>query len=222
MSRNTRQIPQSEHNEHRIRRAFSWLERSEKSRSNEGKFIFLWIAFNAAYGGEPTIMDDPPLPENRLIRNFLREIQKRDEHDKIGAILLEKHSGPIRILLDNPILFKLFWRWAWHSSSDYNWRRGFDSNREKIRIALEEGNVLVVFGEVFRRLYELRNQVFHGGTTFADGWGQTQLRDGTRIMADIVPVILDIMQADIDANPASEIWGKVAYPRIGESEFQEP
>ena len=41
-------------------------------------------------------------------------------------------------------------------------------------------------------------------------------------MADIVPVILDIMQADIDANPASEIWGKVAYPRIGESEFQEP
>ena len=93
MSRNTRQIPQSEHNEHRIRRAFSWLERSEKARSNEGKFIFLWIAFNAAYGGEPTIMDDPPLPENRLIRNFLREIQKRDEHDKIGAILLEKHSA---------------------------------------------------------------------------------------------------------------------------------
>ncbi len=222
MIRTTIQISQSEHNEHRMRRAFSWLDLSEKAQTNEGKFIFLWIAFNAAYGAEPTVMDDPPLTENRLIRNFLHEILKRDEHKKIDAILLEKHSGPIRVILENPYVFKLFWRWAWHSSSAYNWRRGFDSNREKIRNALEERDVLVVFSEVFRRLYELRNQVFHGGMTFAKGWGQTQLGDATRIMADVVPVILEIMKADIDANPASEIWGKVAYPRIGKNEFQEP
>ena len=37
---------------------------------------------------------------------------------------------------------------------------------------------------------------------------------GSRIMAALVPAILDIMQADIGQNPDSELWGKVAYPRI--------
>ena len=191
-----------------MRRAFSWLDRSETAGTNEEKFIFLWIAFNAAYGAEPNVIEENQPTENLKIRNFLREILKRDEHNKIGTILLEKHSGPIRILLDNQFVFRLFWRWVQDPSGAFNWRRGFDSNRDRIRNALVERNVLVVFSEVFRRLYELRNQVFHGGTTYAEGWAQTQLRDGARIMADIVPVILEIMQADIDANPASEIWGE--------------
>ena len=93
--------------------------------------------------------------------------------------------------------------------------KGFESNRDRIRSALEERNVHVVFSEIFRRLYELRNQVFHGGVAYAEGWGRTQLRHGTRIMADVVPVILDIMKAEVDANPSSQVWGKVAYPRIG-------
>ena len=71
-----------------------------------------------------------------------------------------------------------------------------------------------VFIEVFRRLYELRNQIFYGGVTFAEEWSRTLHRDGTRIMADIVSVILQIMKADIDANPASETWGKVASPPV--------
>ena len=33
-------------------------------------------------------------------------------------------------------------------------------------------------------------------------------------MAFLVPAILDIMQADIECNPDSEVWGRVAYPRI--------
>ena len=51
MIRTSDQIPQSEHNEHRIRRARSWLEQSKEVESDEEKFICLWIAFNAAYGG---------------------------------------------------------------------------------------------------------------------------------------------------------------------------
>ena len=222
MTRTSEYILQREHNEHRMRRAFSWLDRSEKAGPDEEKFIFLWIAFNAAYGAEPNVIEENQPTENLKIRNFLREILKRDEHNKIGTILLEKHSGPIRILLDNQFVFRLFWRWVQDPSGAFNWRRGFDSNRDRIRNALVERNVLVVFSEVFRRLYELRNQVFHGGTTYAEGWAQTQLRDGARIMADIVPVILEIMQADIDANPASEIWGKIPYPRINDSTHPKP
>ena len=41
-----------------------------------------------------------------------------------------------------------------------------------------------------------------------------RIRDGSRIMASLVPAIVDIMQQDIDSNPDSEHWGRVAYPRI--------
>ena len=36
----------------RIHRALSWLHRAEQSEDMDGKFIFLWIAFNAAYAQE--------------------------------------------------------------------------------------------------------------------------------------------------------------------------
>ena len=36
-------------------------------------------------------------------------------------------------------------------------------------------------------------------------------------MASLTPKILEIMRADIEENPHSEIWGKVAYPRINKS-----
>ena len=42
----------------------------------------------------------------------------------------------------------------------------------------------------------------------------TRFRDGSRIMASLVPAILDLMQQDIDNNRDSERWGKVAFPRI--------
>lgn len=46
-------MPSNEHYEHRMRRAKSWHEQSKIAKSDEERFIFLWIAFNAAYGGEP-------------------------------------------------------------------------------------------------------------------------------------------------------------------------
>lgn len=33
----------------RVHRALSWLQRSEMQDELDGQFIFLWIAFNAAY-----------------------------------------------------------------------------------------------------------------------------------------------------------------------------
>ena len=221
MTRSDGFLHQREHNEHRMRRAFSWLERSKRARIDEERFIFLWIAFNAAYGAESTGIDEHHPSENQQIKNFLREVIERDEEREIETILWETYSGPIRVLLENQYLFRLFWRWVRDPSRTYNWRKGFESNRDRIRSALEERNVHVVFSEIFRRLYELRNQVFHGGVAYAEGWGRTQLRHGTRIMADVVPVILDIMKAEVDANPSSQVWGKVAYPRIGENEYQE-
>ena len=94
-----------------------------------------------------------------------------------------------------------------------DWRERFEAAGERTERAIENLDVGGVFIEVFRRLYELRNQIFYGGVTFAEEWSRTLHRDGTRIMADIVSVILQIMKADIDANPALKPGERSLPPR---------
>ena len=65
---------------------------------------------------------------------------------------------------------------------------------------------------IFDRLYTLRNQIFHGGSTFSGGWGQAQVHDGCRIMASLVPVVLEIMQSDMDGNPDNDTWESGRVP----------
>ena len=36
----------------RVHRALSWLNRAEQADDPDGRFIFLWIVFNAAYATE--------------------------------------------------------------------------------------------------------------------------------------------------------------------------
>ncbi len=204
------------HNQDRMRRAFSWLEKSKQDVTNHEQFIFLWIAFNAAYGAEAigAEADSDRVHEVERFKQFLQEIVKRDERGEIKNIIWKTFSGPIRVLLKNKYVFRPFWEFVQGSSNDRAWRGAFKNYNSRVNYALRKNNIHSVLVEIFYRLYTLRNQIFHGGTTFAEGWGQSQLRDGSRIMASLVPVILTIMKADIDKNPDSEVWGKVAYPRI--------
>ncbi len=219
MTRTSEQIPQSEHNEdnkHRIDRADSWLRKSEGAKYDEEKFICLWIAFNAAYGVEGT---DANEVETAKFKDFLRKIRKYDKQNDIGESFLDldenSEKKPIRNLLTNRHVYKQFWKCVRDKREDI-WSEHFDRENNSASRALDRkltsnNEVDKVFNIVFDRLYQLRNQVFHGGVTCdKNGWGWIQLKDGCRIMAKIVPVILKIMAA----NPGAD-WGKVAYPRIG-------
>ena len=92
----------------------------------------------------------------------------------------------------------------------------FNRRNKNAFSALGRDDIHAVLREVFDRLYVLRNQLFHGGATFATGWGRSQVRDGSRIMASLVPEIIKIMQTDMEKNPDSNTWGVVAFPRVNE------
>ena len=233
MTRNIHQIPVRQHNEDRIRRAESWLRRSKVAEVNRQQavtdedkaafdceqFIFLWISFNAAYGRELLDYDrdeDNPT-ESRKFREFLKKILKRDTEQAIKTILLYTFSDAVRVLLKNHYVFSNFWRSIRDSNIDTNWRQGFDrQNNNALSALLARDNIYEVLKEVFDRLYVLRNQLFHGGATFATGWGRSQVRDGSRIMASLVPEIIKIMQTDMEKNPDADTWGAVAFPRVNE------
>ena len=232
------EMSQDRHNADRIRRAYSWLERSERARREREKagpkadtglaceqFMFLWVAFNAAYGRQ--LIDEDAEKErgsesDRFIR-FLREIVERDEAGIIENVLWKKFSGPVRNLVENMYVFEPFWEWVRGSARGEKWEERFNTRKRQALHCLHHmtrnrGTVVILLDIVFRQLYALRNQAFHGGMTFATGWG----RDGSNIMAALVPAILDIMRADIEKNPDSGVWGKVAYPRINDSKDRPP
>ena len=215
LARTIDQVPQRQHNEDRLRRADSWLSRSEEATSDAEKFIFLWISFNAAYGADVTAAYVEESPRERgKFGAFLQNIIERDEDGLLEEILWDRILPLIRRLLDNQYVFKPFWDAVSGSPGAERWEDQFRKANTRVSDARRYRDVRGVLREVFLRLYTLRNQLFHGGATYAAGWGGDQVRDGARIMEALVPVILEIMRVDIETNPDSGVWGSIAYPRI--------
>ena len=76
---------QRQHNEDRMRRARAWLQRSAQEETADiERFVFLWIAFNAAYGNEAALRDfverqeEDRESESERFRTFLRNILRED------------------------------------------------------------------------------------------------------------------------------------------------
>ena len=104
--------PQRQHNEDRMRRAYAWIERSrQEGTENIERFMFLWIAFNAAYGNEAALREfvegeEGRESESHRFRAFLGNIVKKDGSGVLERIVWDEFSGPIRILLLNRYVFR--------------------------------------------------------------------------------------------------------------------
>ena len=221
MARKSSQILQREHNETRMRRAWSWLHLSEKSKFHDEKFIFLWIAFNAAYGTrlpDANSNDSKTEKEKDRFMKFVDKIVELDHKGTIKTVFHEKFANPVRRLKDNEYVFGPFWAWVQGRSQHRTWQLQFKHKNQVLDKALEDLDVAGILKEVLERLYVLRNQIIHGGTTFAKGWGRDQLRDGSEIMNGLMQEILKIMQHDIDNHPDSTVWKILDYPRVGDDD----
>jgi Apea-like HEPN len=91
----------------RVHRALSWLNRAEQFEEQEevdGQFIFLWIAFNAAYATE--IDEKYRDSEQRTIRAFLAKLDGLDAgRQRFEHLVWEEFPRSIRVLLDNKFVF---------------------------------------------------------------------------------------------------------------------
>ncbi|EIP3424204.1 hypothetical protein LSE82_002914 [Salmonella enterica] len=104
----------------RVHRALSWLQRAEMAEDDDGRFIFLWIAFNAAYATE--IDDSYRLSEQASFRNFLEKLCGLDENKQTEELIWQEFSGNIRILLDTPFVLQSFWDYHSGKISGTQWK----------------------------------------------------------------------------------------------------
>ena len=192
----------------RLHRSLSWIERAEKEAEDiDAAFIFYWIAFNAAYAKD--MPESYAIEERGLFGEYFEMIVRFDAARSVYDAIWSRFPGPIRLLLDNKYVFQPFWRHHNQTLRYGNWENFFKQDRKLIGDALACQDTRVVLSILFDRLYVLRNQLFHGGSTWNSGVNRRQVRDGANIMAFLVPHFIDLMMDHPDAG-----WGPPYYPVV--------
>jgi hypothetical protein len=191
----------------RIHRALSWLDCAEQKVDEDSKFIFLWIAFNAAYGHE--IEDRWDYTEKKILRNFLKILIAADEEKILYELAWHEFSGAFRSLIDNQFVYQKYWEFQKGNLSEAEWLNCFEQDRSAANRALGRMDTEKFLMIAFERLYTLRNQLIHGSATWNSSVNRDQIRDGSKIMGRVVPAIVAIM---LDNNP--RLLGSPAYPVV--------
>ena len=176
----------------RVHRSLSWLNRAEKDRDDsDSAFIFLWIAFNAAYAEDiPQIHTSS---ERGMFGEFLERILSFDSEGMIYKAIWQKFSGPVRLIMNNPYIYQPFWHH--HNGIDgyEDWEQRFDRSKSRMHDAIMKKDTKIVLSTLFDRLYVLRNQLVHGGSTWNSKINRSQVKDGAEILSALLPIFLDLM-----------------------------
>ena len=115
----------------RLHRAISWLERSEQEKEDaDARFVFQWIALNAAYAREFGRAES----ERERANRFLEQLVELDSSRRLHDTLFRQFSGPIRTLLDNHFVFEPFWTALRDHDSSNRWKTAFASSRKVARL----------------------------------------------------------------------------------------
>ncbi len=84
----------------RVHRALSWLQRAEQEETDgDARFLFLWIALNAAYATETH--NRQGFPARRVRLNFLNRLIGFDKDKLLEQIAWQEFPSSIRLLIDN-------------------------------------------------------------------------------------------------------------------------
>ena len=191
----------------RIHRALSWLNCAEQKQDDDSKFIFLWISFNAAYAHE--IQNRWEINERKILSNFLQILIQADREKSLYKIVWNEFPNSIRLLIDNRYVYQHFWDFHNDKINEAEWLEQFKNSREASNRALGKMDTEKILSIIFERLYTLRNQLIHGGATWSSSVNRNQIRDGMKIMGQIVPAMISIM---LNNNP--KLIGSPCYPVV--------
>ena len=193
----------------RVHRALSWLKRSELCEDDEdARFIFLWIALNAAYADE--FQRDADEGEQVMLQRFLRRLLPLDQRNLLYTLVWSRFSGPIRLLLDNEFVFQPFWDSQNGRIGQEEWKQKFErANKAAHRALGDRRRTATVLAIVLARLYTLRNQLVHGGATWQGSVNREQIRDGAAILGELTPRVIHLLIQNPDKD-----WGDPCYPVV--------
>ncbi|MGR6873355.1 hypothetical protein ACU6U9_13840 [Pseudomonas sp. HK3] len=190
----------------RLHRALSWLNCAAHQQDDvDLQLISLWIAFNACYAVDQGGSES--LAERFAFQGFVEKLVSHDHDKKIYACLWQTYSGPVKALIKNPYVYSGFWQAKRDDVNSDGWREPFDQLSVSALNHLSRQNVPQLLSIVLDRLFVLRNQLIHGGATYASQVNREQVEDGAQLLSSLVPIMIEIM-----LHAESEDWGNIYYP----------
>ena len=194
----------------RVHRAISWIGRAEaETQDHDAAFIFLWIAFNAAYADDRDVEADRSLGDRAQFVAFIDRLVALDAEARLYGVVWDRFRGPIGQLMDNEFIFRPFWLSRNGEGRGEDWARRFRASSDRFVRAMADKDTGHVLGQMFDRLYMLRCQIMHGGATWNGRVNRAQVRDAAAILRVVMPVVVDILME----NP-EEDWGQPFYPVV--------
>ena len=195
----------------RVYRAMRWLWRADMECRNDpdARFIFYWIAFNAAYARR--LPEGDRQDEAIAFNDFFRKVDFADWQNILSGYVFSTIPETIESIVENRYVYWRFWR---HHNGDAgfgNWKRRLDDEVWDTKLDMKSGDAVRVLSTLFDRLYVLRNQLVHGGATWASSVNRKQVEDAASIMKYMMPVFIDLMMT------SPEIFndGVPHYPVVG-------
>jgi hypothetical protein len=201
-----------EGNERRVERMNTWIELAEASPHDHVRFVFYWIAYEAAY-------------QNDNRGSGLEDWKEREEfHDKLArhdgtqlANIMDGRRAEVRRILELRQADPCFWQKRWKVRRAEEWEKKFG---ERVRRQLRQLNraitdaerpeVSAALNNLFRNLSIVRHQIVHGGSAGPRSRGRTQVILGAGLLKALVPCFRDSIKSNIDQD-----WGEPPYPRVG-------
>lgn len=189
----------------RVHRSLSWYGRATEEKDDiDVHFILLWIGFNSAYAAEISFDTET---ERSSFGTYLAALVSLDEGHRIYNAIWQRFSNEVRLLLDNKYVFAPFWKHQNGVEGYADWEVRLAASRRAVAMAMGARDTSRILSIVFDRLYMLRNQIVHGGSTWNSSVNRDQVRDGAAVLGNLLPIFIDIMM-----DHPREDWGRPFYP----------
>ena len=213
----------TERNKRRIARMNIWISHAEKAAGDDDthlRFLFYWIAYEAAYQTDRTYSGVKRKKDWEKQKDLHRNLAMRDKGRLQGILLAQKDD--VLVILKLRQADRAFWTKGMERNDGVEtpeeWNRRF---RERVRSTTKRLDAAVGSGvkravretlnDVFENLNVVRNQIVHGASAGPESRGRTQVIAGAELLSALVPCFRDSIQLNIRQD-----WGKPPFPRVGE------
>ena len=197
----------------RMRRATSWLQRAELAMNSDDQddfdaaCVFYWISLNAAYAQDipVNLTRGKKWTDSEGFKRYADRIVERDITSSLAGLIFEHNREDVLRLTEDVYLCKDFWLVRNGSLSGQGWKARFEKECRLSRqylMSRDRRLVREVLPLIFDRLYVLRNQLVHGGSTWQGSVNRTQVKLGASILSFLVPAFVSIMLENASAD-----WG---------------
>lgn len=147
--------------------------------------------------------------ERTAFRTFFDSLVSLDGSSRIFNAVWQRFPNEIRVLLNNQHVFAPFWNHQNGIEGYEDWAGSLAASQKVIATAMAQQDTGRLLSILFDRLYVLRNQLVHGGSTWNSSVNRRQVTDGAAVLGTLIPLFVDIMM-DNDKYD----WGKPLYPVV--------